>query len=339
MSLSLTIPAPIAPPTPGAPGQLRHLLGIRGLTRRQAEALLDQARLCKAARHAPAETGPSRPLAGRRIVTVFYEPSTRTVQSFHAAAAALGAQAVDLPVDRSSVHKGERLDDTLETVAAIGADAVILRHPQTGAAHYAARHLDVPVINAGDGTGEHPTQALSDALTILERRGRIAGLKVAIIGDIRHSRVARSNAHLLTLLGAQVWLSGPPTALPPAGIPGAARVARDRAEALDGADVVMALRVQRERQASGLMPPAAAYRAWWGLSAEALEQCSPDVVVLHPGPVNRGVEMDGELLADPRCAVRQQAANGVPVRMAVLLTLLARGGDRSWSMCSSAAGW
>src|SRR5690606_37019615 len=183
---------------------------------------------------------------------------------------------------------------------------------------------------------------------------RVAGLKVAILGDIRHSRVARSNALLLELLGAEVWLSGPAAALPPAGAFGGARVTlnrdealegadvvmalRDRDEALEGADVVMALRVQRERQARGLLPPPGAYRSRWGLDARDLERCSPDVVLLHPGPVNRDVEVDGRLLEDPRCAVLQQVANGVAVRMAVLHTLLGQGGGRSWSTCSSAAG-
>ncbi|MFO7245708.1 MAG: aspartate carbamoyltransferase catalytic subunit [Thermaerobacter sp.] len=340
MSLSLSMPAPAVMPAPGdAPPALRHLLGIRGLTRSQAEALLAEARSWKAARAGRLQALSRRPLAGRRIVTVFYEPSTRTMTSFHVAAAALGAEAVDLPVSRSSVQKGERLDDTLETLESLGADAVVLRHPQTGAAHYAARHLSIPVINGGDGTGEHPTQALTDALTILERRGRVAGLKVAILGDIRHSRVARSNALLLELLGAEVWLSGPAAALPPAGAFGGARVTLNRDEALEGADVVMALRVQRERQARGLLPPPGAYRSRWGLDARDLERCSPDVVLLHPGPVNRDVEVDGRLLEDPRCAVLQQVANGVAVRMAVLHTLLGQGGGRSWSTCSSAAGW
>src|SRR5690606_3743980 len=182
MAASLAIPTrPDLPPLPGTLPGPRHLLGIRGLARHEAEALLRLARSYRRARGCPPGGAEARPLAGRRVATVFYEPSTRTLQSFHTAAAALGAEPVDLPVDRSSVAKGERLDDTLATLAEIGADAVVLRHPQTGAAAYAARHLRIPVINGGDGTGEHPTQALSDALTILERRGRIAGLKVAII--------------------------------------------------------------------------------------------------------------------------------------------------------------
>ncbi|HEX6988077.1 MAG TPA: aspartate carbamoyltransferase catalytic subunit [Bacillota bacterium] len=333
MPASVTIPrtpaAAAARPNPARPipPRMRHLLGIRGLERPQVEALLRRARRYRQP-DARARAAADRPLAGRRVITIFYEPSTRTVQSFHAAAAALGAEPVDLSVGRSSVHKGERLDDTLATVAALGADAVVLRHPRTGAAHFAARHLDIPVINGGDGTGEHPTQALADALTILERRGRLAGLKVAIIGDIRHSRVARSNAYLLDLLGAEVWLSGPPAALPSGESLGGARITSRLDEALEGADVVMVLRVQRERQAAGTLPPPPVYRRWWGLSAAALDRCRPGVMVMHPGPVNRGVELDGELLADPRCAVLEQVANGVAARMAVLESLLGGEGQR-----------
>ncbi|PZN11844.1 MAG: aspartate carbamoyltransferase catalytic subunit [Bacillota bacterium] len=313
------------------------LTGIAGLPRSEIEALLDEAarmkdrlRRIRAGLSPAAAFGGALPLAGRRVLTLFFENSTRTMQSFHIAARLLGADALDLPVSRSSVAKGESFRDTLRTCAAMGVDAVVIRHPVTGAARYAAAVLDVPVINAGDGTGEHPTQALLDALTIRERLGRLEGLRVAIVGDIRHSRVARSNVLLLTRLGAEVRLAGPPTMLPdPAAFPGV-RVTGDLREALDGADVVMALRIQRERQDGSLLPGPGEYRRGWGIDAERLGWAKPGVLVMHPGPVNRGIELAPEVMNLPHCVIEEQVTSGVAVRMAVLRRLLAPESGEGW---------
>lgn len=326
---------PPAGPAGGRPRRARHLTGIAGLTRPDIEDLLDEAARMKErlgrirAGLSPAAFGGPLPLSGRRVLTLFFENSTRTLQSFHIAARLLGADALDLPVSRSSVTKGESFRDTLRTCAAMGVDAVVIRHPVTGAARYAAAVLDVPVINAGDGTGEHPTQALLDALTIRERLGRLEGLRVAIVGDVRHSRVARSNVLLLTRMGAEVRLAGPPAMLPqPGAFPGA-RVTCDLREALDGADVVMALRIQRERQAGPLLPDPGEYRRGWGIDAERLRWAKPGALVMHPGPVNRGIELAPEVMDLPNCVIEEQVTNGVAVRMAVLRRLLAPAGGEA----------
>ncbi|HEY8393646.1 MAG TPA: aspartate carbamoyltransferase catalytic subunit [Thermaerobacter sp.] len=327
---------PPAVPAGGWPSRVRSLTGIAGLARPEIEELLDEAarmkdrlRRIRAGLSPAAAFGGALPLAGRRVLTLFFENSTRTMQSFHIAARLLGADALDLPVSRSSVAKGESLRDTARTCEAMGVDAVVIRHPVTGAARYAAAVLDVPVINAGDGTGEHPTQALLDALTIRERLGRLEGLRVAIVGDVRHSRVARSNVLLLTRLGAEVRLAGPPTMLPALGAFPGARVTCDLREALDGADVVMALRIQRERQAGPLLPDLGEYRRGWGLDAQRLRWAKPNVLVMHPGPVNRGVELAPEVMELPNCLIEEQVTSGVAVRMAVLRWLLAPAGGEA----------
>ena len=317
-------PLPQAPVLPRRPDpaaartRTRSLTAIASLPTPELQHLLTRARrFLDAMEHNGPRPVEAAPLAGRRIVTLFYENSTRTAQSFHMAAHLLGAAAFDLPVARSSVQKGESLRDTLRTCQALGFDGVILRHPVTGAAAYAAGVLDVPVINAGDGTGEHPTQALLDALTILRHKGRLAGLKVAIVGDVRHSRVARSNALLLSRQGAEVWLCGPPGLLPPAPpCPGVALTTRID-EALDGADVVMALRIQRERLA-GILPDLGEYRRGWGIGPARLERAREDALLMHPGPVNRGIELDPAVMDDPRCVIEDQVRCGVAARMAVL---------------------
>lgn len=315
-------PACPAGGTEGGPGyEMKHLLGIAGLETNLILKLLSDA----AAFRDGTFSGPTPP--GGRILTLFYENSTRTMQSFHLAAQRLGLQVNDIAVARSSVQKGEGFRDTMLTVRALGYDAVVIRHPLTGAARYAAEQLDCPVINAGDGTGEHPTQALLDALTILQHKGRIEGLKVAIVGDILHSRVARSNVHLLTKLGAKVCLCGPPTMLPhPETYPGV-QITADRDTALDGSDVVMVLRLQRERQDQCLINGDADYRRGWGIDVELLERRCPHALIMHPGPVNRGVELTSRVLESPRSLVSSQVRNGVAVRMAVLNWLLTEGED------------
>jgi aspartate carbamoyltransferase catalytic subunit len=256
-------------------------------------------------------------LEGKIVFNLFYENSTRTLMSFATAAHRLGASVVTMPVEQSSVKKGETLEDTARTLSAMRPDALVIRHRENGAAATVAAIMDCPVINAGDGTNEHPTQALLDAAAIRHRLGRIGGLKVAICGDIAHSRVARSNAKLLSRLGAEVRLAGPP-ALMPEGIP---QLSVD--EAIEGADVVMMLRVQRERLEQDLGDAPGEFLARYGLTDERLARAAPDALVMHPGPMNRGVEIDGAIADDPRrSAITLQVEMGVAVRMAALEMLV-----------------
>jgi aspartate carbamoyltransferase catalytic subunit len=260
----------------------------------------------------------SERLHGRIIFNVFYENSTRTAMSFAAAAHRLGASAIAMSVERSSVSKGETLEDTARTLNAMRPDALVIRHRENGAPAIVAEIMDTPVLNAGDGTNEHPTQALLDAATIRRRLGRIEGLKVAICGDIRHSRVARSNARLLPRLGAEVRLAGPPELMPD----GTAPLSID--EAIAGADVVMMLRVQRERLESDLGDGPGEYLSRYGLTPERLATAAPGAVVMHPGPMNRGIEIDGRIADDPdRSLITLQVEMGVAVRMACLELVVA----------------
>ena len=257
-------------------------------------------------------------LEGRIVFNLFYENSTRTLMSFATAAHRLGASALTLPVEQSSVKKGETLEDTARTLNAMRPDALVIRHPENGAPAEVAAILDAPVINAGDGTNEHPTQALLDAATIRGRLGRLDGLKVAICGDIKHSRVARSNARLLPRLGAEVRLAGPPE-LMPGELP---RLTVD--EAISGADVVMMLRVQRERLDQEFGDAPGEYLQSYGLTSQRLALAAPNAVVMHPGPMNRGVEIEDAVADDPeRSLINLQVAMGVAVRMACLELLVA----------------
>ncbi|GAA4039494.1 aspartate carbamoyltransferase catalytic subunit [Sphingomonas rosea] len=289
-----------------------HLLSINSLRDDQIAAILSRAAAFAADRDAGRGV-----LAGRSVFNCFYENSTRTAMSFAQAAARLGAQAITLSVEHSSVKKGETLADTARTLGAMGPDALVLRHRQNDAAAEVAALVDCPVINAGDGTNEHPTQALLDALTLQQRFGSLEGLTIAIVGDIRHSRVARSNALLLPRLGATVRVAGPPTLLPED------MTALSIDEAISGADAVMMLRVQRERLDEDLGDAPGEYLRHYGLTAERLALASPQAVVLHPGPMNRGVEIADEVadLAD-RSLILRQVANGVATRMAVLEMLV-----------------
>ncbi len=257
-------------------------------------------------------------LAGRIVFNLFYENSTRTLMSFSVAAHRLGADVVTLPVEHSSAKKGETLDDTARTLNAMRPDALVIRHFEDEAPARLARIMDCPVINAGDGTNEHPTQALLDALTIRSRLGRTEGLKVAICGDVKHSRVARSNAKLLPRLGAEVRLAGPP-ALLPADLQGSG----DVDSAIEGADVIMMLRVQRERLEEDFGDAPGEYLARYGLTPERLGRASPNAVVMHPGPMNRGVEIDSAVADDAeRSLIPLQVEMGVAVRMACLQLLV-----------------
>ena len=256
-------------------------------------------------------------LAGKLVFNVFYENSTRTLMSFATAAHRLGASVVTLPVEQSSVKKGETLEDTARTLNAMRPDALVIRHGENGAAAAVALVMEAPVINAGDGTNEHPTQALLDAATIRQQLGRIEGLKVAICGDIRHSRVARSNARLLPRLGADVRLAGPPELMPD-GVP---PLSVD--EGIAGADVVMMLRIQRERLEEDLNDSPGEYLRRYGLTAERLARAAPDAVVMHPGPMNRGVEIDSAVADDSqRSLIALQVEMGVAMRMACLEMLV-----------------
>jgi aspartate carbamoyltransferase catalytic subunit len=257
-------------------------------------------------------------LSGKIVFNLFYENSTRTLMSFSIAAQRLGASMVTLPIEQSSVKKGESLQDTAATLNAMRPDALVIRHRENGAPAAVSQIMDAPVINAGDGTNEHPTQALLDAATIRHRLGRIEGLKVAICGDIKHSRVARSNARLLPRFGAEVRLGGPPE-LMPADIP---QLSVD--QAIEGADVVMMLRVQRERLEEDLGDSPGEFLRRYGLTFERLGSAAPGALVMHPGPMNRGVEIDGAIADDPeRSLITVQVEMGVAVRMACLELLLA----------------
>jgi len=286
------------------------LLSIESLTDPQIAAILDRASHFFAANR---ERRFSDPLRGKIVFNVFYENSTRTAMSFATAAHRLGASAISLSVERSSVAKGETLEDTARTLNAMRPDALVIRHRENGAPVTVAEIVEAPVLNAGDGTNEHPTQALLDAATIRHRLGRIEGLKIAICGDIRHSRVARSNAKLLPRLGAEVRLAGPRELMPP-DVP---QLSID--EAISGADVVMMLRVQRERLESELGDKPGEYLERFGLTEDRLATAAPQAVVMHPGPMNRGVEIADTVADDPeRSLITLQVEMGVPVRMACL---------------------
>lgn len=300
--------------TPQA-GTRRHLLDVEGLSRAEIE------RICALAiemREARAARAYRSLLEAETLGLAFYEASTRTRISFELAARALGATVVDLGIAGSSVVKGESLVDTLRTLERTGVTTVVLRHAASGAPYLAARATGLRIVNAGDGTHAHPTQALADALTLREALGSLDGRTVAIIGDVAHSRVARSNLHSLVTLGARVRLGGPPAWVGGFdGRPGVT-IAASAAEALDGVDAVMALRVQLERAAGGGVPSLHEYTRRWGLDEARMRLAAPDARILHPGPTNEGVELTAELANGQRSLIGRQVENGVPVRMAVL---------------------
>jgi aspartate carbamoyltransferase catalytic subunit len=293
------------------------LLGIEELERAEIEAILARAKAFQ-----PLQTQSLKKLdalRGKMIVNLFYEASTRTRTSFEIAAKRLGADAVSITAAGSSVSKGESLVDTLNTLAAMRPDAIVMRHAASGAPYFLASHLPTPIINAGDGTHEHPTQALLDARTILDRRESLEGLRVAIIGDIAHSRVARSNVHLLSKFGASIVLCGPASLLPAelAQLARGVTLTTDIREAIRGADVIMMLRVQLERQHEAAFP-ASEYFRFYGLRLEHLDLAKPDAIVMHPGPINRGRELSSEVADFQRSVILNQVENGIAVRMAVL---------------------
>jgi len=305
----------------------KHLLAIEGLYPPEIGHLLDLAesyvllnRSGKTQRDL---------LRGRTLINLFFEDSTRTRTSFELAGKRLGADVINMSVSTSSVNKGETLLDTAATLNAMHCDLLVVRHDQSGAPNLLAQKVDAAVINAGDGTHEHPTQALLDALTIRRRKGRLEGLIVAICGDVLHSRVARSNIHLLTTMGSRVRVVGPPTLMPTEAERLGVEVFHDMERGLAGADIVMMLRLQRERMQRGLVPSAREYFRFFGLDAAKFAVAKPDALVMHPGPMNRGVEIDSAVADDPhRSVIREQVEMGVAVRMAVLDTL-SRGHGRN----------
>ena len=294
----------------------RHLLDLASLDAPAIEALLDLAESFAAISHRPIKKVPT--LRGRTIVNLFLEPSTRTRTSFELAAKRLSADTLTISGTGSSVTKGETLLDTAHNLAAWQPDIIVLRHHQAGAPHLLARRIDASIVNAGDGAHEHPTQGLLDLFTIRRHKGRIAGLKIAIIGDITHSRVARSAIAGASRLGAHVTVCGPPTMIPPDIEALGCTRTHHRAEALADADVVMMLRIQRERLTEELIPSDREYHRTYGLDPEALTAARPDCLVMHPGPINRGVELDPRVADGPRSVILEQVHNGLAVRMAVL---------------------
>ena len=300
-----------------APPSRRHLLQIEGMDRPEIGALLDLAEsyvLLNRTGKTPRDL-----LRGRTLINLFFEDSTRTRTSFELAGKRLGADVLNMSVSTSSVNKGETLLDTAATLNAMHCDLLVVRHDQSGAPHLLAQKVEASVVNAGDGTHEHPTQALLDALTIRRRRGRIEGLTVAICGDVMHSRVARSNIHLLLAMGASVRVVGPPTLLPSAVERLGVEVFHDMASGLAGVDVVMMLRLQKERMAKGQVPSAREFFRFFGLDKAKLAAAAPHALVMHPGPMNRGVEIASDVADDPlRSVIREQVEMGVAMRMAVL---------------------
>jgi len=306
---------------------LRHLLTLDGLPRVTLEHLLQRAAIWRhTALHGPFD---ATPLRGRTVVNLFFEPSTRTRSSFELAASRLGATVLNFDMASSSTRKGETLADTLYTLEAMGVTLFVVRHAADGAVA-ALAEVCAPtssLINAGDGRSAHPTQGLLDMLTIRQHKGDdFSRLKIAIVGDVRHSRVARSDLHALRTLGCgEIRLAAPPALLPDAAISAGCRICATADEALDGADVVMTLRLQRERMEEGLVASLEAYFRDWGITPERLRLARPDAIVMHPGPMNRGVEIADAVADGPQSVIRAQVSNGVAVRMAVLEALAGNG--------------
>ena len=302
----------------------KDLLGLKDMSREEIELILDTAVPMKDVIRREIKKVPA--LRGKGMITVFYENSTRTRTSFELAGKYLSADTSNLAVSTSSVQKGESLKDTIQTIEMMGPDILVMRHSMSGAPHYVARNTRMRVINAGDGTNEHPTQALLDMFSIRERKGTLEGLKVAIVGDILHSRVARSNIYGLSKFGCEVRVVGPSTLLPPEIERLGVRQNFDLKEGISGVDVINVLRIQRERQHAGLFPSLEEYAELYMLRPEHLELAGDGAILLHPGPMNRGIEISTELAEGPNTLVNEQVTNGVAVRMALLFLMM--GGRR-----------
>jgi aspartate carbamoyltransferase catalytic subunit len=303
-------------------GQRKDLLGLEDLSAEEITSILDTARTFREVLDRPIPKVPS--LRGLTAANLFFEPSTRTRLSFELAEKRLSADTVSFQTSGSSVSKGETLRDTARNIEAMGIHLVVIRHQSSGAPHYLAQHLEAGVINAGDGTHEHPTQGLLDIYTMREQRKKIAGLRVAILGDVLHSRVARSNIWGLTKLGAHVTVAGPATMMPTDVERFGVTVAKSVDEAIEGADVVNILRVQLERQRGTLFSSLREYSRQYGVTSERLQRAKPDVTVMHPGPMNRGVEIAQDVADGAHSVILRQVTNGVAVRMAVLYLLAGR---------------
>ncbi|NPA39874.1 MAG: aspartate carbamoyltransferase catalytic subunit [Thermodesulfobacteria bacterium] len=307
--------------------KLKHLLDIESLSKEEINFLINLAIGLKEVLYRPIPKVPT--LRGRLIVHLFYEPSTRTKFSFDRAAKALSADTLSFSAKGSSIEKGETLLDTIKNLEAIGAELFIIRHPLAGAPHFVAKHSKAGVVNAGDGSHEHPTQALLDLLTVKEKLREVEGIKVLIIGDIKHSRVAHSDMLIFQKMGAEVFVTGPASLLPePDELkyyevkPGKLRVCNKLEEGLREADVIIALRIQRERHGKALIPSIQEYHEFFGLSQKHLDIIKPNALLMHPGPINWGVELAPEMEEYPFQVILDQVENGVAIRMAVLLTLL-----------------
>jgi len=304
----------------------KDLLGIRELSAEEINTILDAADSFKEISNRSIKKVPT--LRGKTVINFFFESSTRTRTSFEIAAKRLSADTINISESNSSITKGETLIDTARNLEAMAPDAIVIRHPSPGVPHQLAKMIDAAIINGGDGAHEHPTQALLDAFTIREHKGSLAGLQVAIIGDITHSRVARSNTHLLTKLGAHVRVAGPRTLIPPhyeqliEDSEGSLTVCDRIEDAISGSDVVMMLRIQRERMNAAYFPSLKEYSVQYGLTLRRLGLAAPDCIVMHPGPVNRGIEISSEVADGARSLILDQVTNGVAVRMAILFLIV-----------------
>jgi aspartate carbamoyltransferase catalytic subunit len=298
----------------------KDLLGLKELSLEEIKLVLNTAHSMKEVAARPIPKVPT--LLGKHIITLFYEPSTRTRTSFNMAAKILSANITNIAISSSSIVKGENLIDTIKNLEVMGVDAIIIRHAMAGAPHLAARNSKVSIINAGDGFNEHPTQGLLDIFTMQEKKGKIAGKKIIIVGDISHSRVARSNIWGLTKLGAKVVVVGPPTMIPKDIEKMGVDVSYNLDQEIKDADFIYMLRIQKERQEKGLFPSIEEYARLYGLNGERMKKARRDVIVMHPGPINRGVEMTSEVADGPYNVILEQVTNGVAVRSALLFLLL-----------------
>jgi aspartate carbamoyltransferase catalytic subunit len=306
--------------------KIRSLLDLKGVDQEDIALILDTAESLKEISHRPIKKVPT--LRGRTQLNLFFEPSTRTRTSFELAGKRLSADTINFSASTSSVTKGESLMDTVRNLQAMAPDIIVVRHPSAGAPHLIARTIPCPVINAGDGAHAHPTQALLDMFTVREKLGRLSGLKILIVGDIANSRVARSNIDGFTTMGSEVWVCGPGSLIPPGIEASGARVTYDLDAALPAADVIMMLRIQLERGSGTRFPSLREYSIRYGLNLSRLARTKPEALVMHPGPINRGVEISPEVADGPRSVILDQVENGVAVRMA-LLYLLCGGGDEA----------
>lgn len=300
---------------------MKHLLGLKTASRDEIQGLIDDAFYLKE-KVLRADVKSLPLLKGKSVITLFFENSTRTRVSFELASKYLGATAANISASGSSVAKGETLIDTVKTIDAMAADVIIVRHSESGAPQLISKYVDASIVNAGDGMNEHPTQALLDMMTIVEKKNKIDGLKVAIVGDVKHSRVARSNIYGLKTMGAEVVLAGPTTLMPSHLEDLGVKAYNDVEKAVEGADVVMGLRIQIERQKKGLFPTVREYTKYFGINERRLKLAKPDAILMHPGPVNRGVELTADIVDGESSAINEQVTNGVCIRMAALNRLV-----------------